>query len=133
MAGATPIGTAVPNLPTYFAAPSGQRATVPAASFTNGCNPAGSNAPGIGIATGEANPKETDWDRAAKLLYESQAIGQAGDDITVDEGADTNDEVSFVQATGAVAVDGVIASGAVNKTGAALVSGDWAWGVVTVA
>jgi hypothetical protein len=133
MAGATPVGTAVPNLPTYFQAPAGQRAPITAGQFTGGVNAGGGNAPGVGIATGEFNPKTDDWEHTARSIYESQAIGQASDDITVDEGADTNDEVSFVAASGAVAPDAIIAGGAVNKTGQTLSSGDWAWGVVTVA
>lgn len=135
MAGATPIGTAVPNLPTYFQAPSGQRATVSGADWDGGMNPGGSNAPGVGIATGEKDPKVEDWSDDERLIYESQAIGQSSDDITVDEGADTNDEVSLVTADGNIAVDEEIKSGtgAINKTGAALVSGERAWGVVAVA
>ena len=135
MAGATPVGTAVPNVPTYFQGPSGQRATVSGASFTNGVNKGGGNAPGIGIATGEADPKVGDWSDDERLLYESQAIGQAAGDITVVQGADINDEVSLVTADGTIAVDGEIKSGtgALNKTGSALSSGDRAWGVVAVA
>lgn len=135
MAGATPVGTAVPNLPTFFQAPSGQRAPITAGQFSGGANQGGGNAPGLGIATGEYDPKTGDWDRTERLLYESQAIGQTGDDITVDEGADENDEVSFVLTAGAIAPDAElkVGTGAINKTGQTVPSGSWAWGVVTVA
>lgn len=135
MAGATPVGTAVPNLPTYFQAPSGQRSPVTAGQFSGGVNAGGGNAPGIGISTGEFDAKIGDWSRNQRLLYESQAIGQVGDDITVVEVGDTNDEVSFVQTAAPVAPDAELAvgTGAINKTGQTVPSGSWAWGVVTVA
>ncbi len=133
MAGATPQGVAVPNLGTFYQAPAGQRTLNPGADFVGGMNRGGSCAPGIGIATGEPNPKPDDWSRDARLLYESQALGQVGEDINVNEDPDFNNKVSFVQAVGAVAPGAVIANGAVNRTGQALVAGDWAWGVVPVA
>lgn len=129
------------NLPTYFKAPVGQRAPGGGgglgltSDWTSGSNQGGSNAPGIGIATGEYSPKTSDWSSHERLLYESGQIGQAKDDITVDEGADENDEMSYVLTAGAIANNAElkVGTGAINKTGVTVPSGAWCWGVVTVA
>lgn len=121
------------NLPTYFAAPSGQRSPATAGQFSGGGNRAASNAPGLGISTGTYGPKTSDWSAHERLVYESQQIGQTADDITVDEGADVNDEVSFVLTAGAIA-DGAelkAGTGALNKTGVTVPTGTWCWGVIT--
>jgi hypothetical protein len=136
-------GLATPNLPTYYrdSAKRTERASqVTGASFTDGANNGGCAGPGIGIATGEANPK---WNTLTStpagtppIWGTSQYIGVTpganGRIEVIEAGPDINDQVALVQATGTVAIDGIIASGAVNKTGAALATGDWAWGVVTV-
>jgi hypothetical protein len=94
--------------------------------------------PGIGIATGEVNPKASDWTRTNRTYGASQYIGLApganGRIELLFPPSDINNQVVFVTATAGVAIDAVIdaTSGAVNKTGAALVSGDWAWGMVPV-
>ncbi len=123
------------NLPTYFAAPSGQRSPATAGQFSGGANQGASCAPGVGIGTGDYSPKSSDWSEHERLLYESGQLGQATDDITVDEGADTNDEVSFVLTAGNIANDAELkaGTGAINKTGGTVPSGSWCWGVVTVA
>jgi hypothetical protein len=129
-------GVAFPNKSTFFQAPSAQRATVAGADFVGGMNKGGSNAPGVGIGTGDYSPKDTDWSEDERLLYESQAIGQAGDDVTItDNDADINNEVSFVLADGDIAVDAElkVGTGALNKTGAVVPTGAWCWGEVEVA
>jgi hypothetical protein len=128
-------GVANPNKATFFQAPSAQRATVSGADFDGGMNKGGSNAPAIGINTGDYSPKDTDWSENQRLLYESRALGQAGDDITIYQDADTNNEVSFVQADGDIAVDAELdaGTGALNKTGAVVPTGAWCWGEVEVA
>jgi hypothetical protein len=101
----------------------------------------------VGENTGAPNPKASDWSRDARLLQKGAPIGWGGDNVVsgqetadiqplnvVDYAAgDFNDNASFVMATGAVAPDAVIADGAVNRTGVALVANDWAWGTVPVA
>lgn len=102
-----------------------------------GCNKAGSCAPGIGIATGNINFKTDDWKRVADTApRESQHIGVAGDDLNVIMGTDVNNELAYVDCdVGGAAADAVAdaATGAVNKTGGAIVATDWLWGVVPVA
>lgn len=123
------------NLPTYFAAPSGQRSPATAGQFSGGGNQGASNAPGLGISTGQYSPKSSDWSSHERLLQESGQIGQATDDITVQEASDSNDELSFVLTAGAIANDAELkaGTGAINKTGGTVPSGAWCWGVVTVA
>ena len=126
-------GVANPNLPTFFQAPSGQRATVSGADWDGGMNKGGSNAPGVGIATGDYSPKDTDWSEEQRLLQESQALGLASDDInTTNNDDDSNNDVSFVEADGDIAVDAEIdaGTGALNRTGAVIPTGAWAWGEV---
>jgi hypothetical protein len=101
----------------------------------------------IGITTGIANVKATDWSREARLLIKAQPVGWGGDSIVTGQltadipnlktvnyaAADFNNDVSFVQAIGAVAPDAEIADGAINRTGTTLQAGDWAFGDVAVA
>jgi hypothetical protein len=130
------------NLATYYrdsAVRTSRGAEVPAASFTDGCNNGGCAGPGIGINTGNANPKPSDWWRPATRTYgTSQYIGLvagANGRLETINGADVNNQVCFVVATAGVANNAVIdaTSGAVNKTGVALVTGDWVWGEIPVA
>ena len=127
------------NLPTFFLDPDLTRAAeVTAADWAGGLNKGASCAPGIGINTGNPNPKLSDWTLldqagAARVPQQSQHIGTTVDDINAYQGADINDTLAFVEAVGAVAPDAVIASGAVNKTGQTLQAGDRAWGVIPVA
>ena len=122
------------NLPTFYQAPLAQRATVVGADFDGGMNRGGSNAPGIGINTGNYSPKVEDWSEDQRLLQESQNIGQAAEDINVNNDPDFNNEVSFVEADGDIAADAVIdaGTGAVNRTGGVIPTGAWAWGEVVV-
>lgn len=118
------------NIPTFYqaAARSGE---VTGADWVGGCNKGGSNAPGVGVATGVPNPPG--WAEVEIDPVPSQAVGQAAGNVTLIQGADINDNVSLVQATGTVAPDGVIQTGIVNKTGVTLTNGDWAFGVKAVA
>lgn len=108
-----------------------------------GCNRAGSNAPGIGIATGLVNPKLSDWallDQfgAAREPQNSQHIGGsglgAGDDsseaVKFIHGTDVNDQGYYVVADTA-AFDGAVAdstTGTLNATGKRIAIGDILWG-----
>lgn len=121
-------GIATPNLATYFQAPSGQRATNSGADWAGGGNLGASCAPGIGINTGDYDPKITDWSETERLDYESGQIGQAKADIT--PVSDDFTSVSFVQADGDIAPDGEIESGSdvYNLTGKTIPEDSWVWG-----
>lgn len=122
-----------------------REAEVTAADFSGGGNKAGSNACGIGISTAVVNPKASDWPRAADTApRESQHIGGdglgAGDatsyDLNTVNGADVNNEVAFVAVdAGGAAADAVadVATGGVNRTGGAVVEGDYIWAEIPVA
>jgi len=112
-------------------------------AFVGGCN-LGSCSQGIGIATTIINPKDTDFSQIQDTApHATQHIGGNGigagaaTDFPINtvQGSDLNNRVAFVEADGAVSVDAEIDSttGAVNKTGVALVDGDWVWGVIPVA
>ena len=129
---------AAKNLPVYMLDASLVRSgEVPSANWSGGGNKAGSNACGIGIATGQDNPKAQDWPRIADTAaHNSQHIGKAADVLQAVSGSDVNDTLAFV----AVDVGGAAnnaemdaATNAVNLTGGALVQGDWAWGTIPVA
>ena len=136
-------GLATPNRATYYrdsAVRTARASQVTGASFTDGANNGGCAGPGIGIATGEVNPK---WNTSTStpsgtppIWGASQYIGLVpgsnGRIETYVSSGDLNDQVALVQATAGVAIDAVIASGVTNKTGVALVTGDWAWGVAIV-
>lgn len=113
-----------------------------------GMNRGGSNAPGIGIATGYVDPKVSDWTtldqaEAARSPQDSQHIGGSGlgdGDATVEpiraiQVADVNDTMSFSVAD-AAAVDGAeydTVTGALNHTGTTVSIGDRIWGPIPVA
>jgi hypothetical protein len=134
-------GLTVPNLPTYYrdsAVRTARAAEYPAGtSFTDGANNGGCAGPGIGIATGEVDPKMSNAPRVSPTYGTSQYIGLVpganGRIEVLEAGPDINDQVALVVAAGAVAPDAIIANSAVNKTGVAMVAGQWAWGVITVA
>jgi hypothetical protein len=113
-----------------------------------GMNRAGSNAPGIGINSGNVNPKLEDWTildqaEAARSPQASQHIGGnglgAGDDSTEPvrfvQGTDFNDTASFSVADAAAVADAAYdtVTGALNKTGKTVAIGDRIWGPIPVA
>jgi hypothetical protein len=118
-----------------------------------GCNRAGSNAPGIGINTGDVStpaPDQftlNDQAEAARAPQNSQHIGGDGlgdgdasvnpiNALDLTPGAiDVNDTLAFAVAD-TQAVDGVAfdtVTGAVNRTGGTIEVGETAWGTVPVA
>jgi hypothetical protein len=117
-----------------------------------GCNRAGACAPGIGINTGDVDPKVSDWTTldqagAARAPQDSQHIGGSGlgagdatvEPVRADETAqqvvDINDTVAFVVAD-TQAADGAVmdsVTGAVNQTGKQVEIGQRAWGTIPVA
>lgn len=129
------------NLVSYFI-DSGERtirtAEVPDADWTGGMNDGGSCAPGIGINTGDYDPKTSDWkpfDVIPTQVAESQQIGltQSGIFILDPQTAGDDELTQFVTATGDVAPDGIIETVAgfamVNRTGKTIPTGSSAWGV----
>lgn len=125
------------NLPTYELNPTLVRsAELPSADWAGGLNAGGSNAPAIGLNTGNYDPKAQDWTRVADTAAkDSQHIGQAGAPLQVVQGADINDTVAFVQAEAETAPDAVLdaTTGAVNKTGLTVPEDGWVFGVIPVA
>jgi hypothetical protein len=122
------------NLPTYeLSAALIRSGEVAAADWADGMNKGGSCAPGIGINTGDYQPKAFDWPRIEDTAaHESQHIGQTEAVIQVVQGADVNDQVAFVQADAETAPDAELdaTTGADNKTGKTVPASDWAWGVI---
>lgn len=122
------------NLATYELNPTLVRSVeVPDADWSGGVNKGGSNAPGLGINTGNYDPKAQDWPRIADTeAHPSQHIGQAESPLLAIDGADINDNVAFVQADAETAPDGELdaATGAINKTGETVPASAWVWGVI---
>ena len=108
-----------------------REAEVPLADFDGGMNKGGSNAPGIGVNTGNYDPKAQDWPRIEDTEpHNSQHIGQDPDSLYVDTGP--LDQVAFVQAEGDTDPDDPLdtTTGALNKTGAVVPEDAWCWGVI---
>jgi len=128
-------GVANPNYVCFFIDTTKKRTTeVTGADWDGGCNNAGSNAPGIGINTGDYSPKAQDWPQA-QGYGESQHIGvDSGANNRITTVPDGNDQVLFIQAVADVANDAQFAtSGAYNRTGKTVPNGAWCWGHVPVA
>lgn len=124
------------NLPTYLI-PITRDAEVPNADWAGGGNFAGSCAPGVGVNTGNYDPKADDWPRVADTAARnSQSIGGPLKALNAADyaGSDLNDTVAFVQTAGAVADGAVldITTGAVNRTGQTVPASSWAWGTIPV-
>lgn len=141
-----------PNLPTYLlnaTTVAARAAEYPGSTdFTGGMNRGGSNAPGIGINTGDIDPKTSDWTvldqaGAARVPQDSQHLGgdgttvgspTANSPINADQDPDFNDTLAFVTATQAAAPGAVydVGSGATNRTNFTIQIGETAWGTITV-
>lgn len=115
-----------------------------------GCNRAGSNAPGIGINTGNIDPKLTDWsilDQAeeVRIPQDSQHIGGDGlgaGDATVNPinavvdpfgvvAIDFDDTLSYIVALAQAAPGvgfGALNADPINRTAVTIEIGDVAWG-----
>lgn len=127
------------NLATYMLSNMLVRGTeVPDADWAGGLNRGGSNAPGIGINTGNADPKEQDWPRIADTGdRQSQhiGVGGAGRVLRVVQGDDITDRLAFVQADGPTNPGDPLdlTTGAVNLTGKIVDQDAWVWGVIPMA
>ena len=129
------------NLVTYFVDSTevaARSAEVPDADFTGGMNRGGSCAPGLGINTGDYDPKEQDWNPPGGVpaeVRESQQIGGALSGILVLDPATVGDDelTQFVTALAPIAPDDIIETVAGfamrNRTGKTIPSGSSAWGV----
>lgn len=140
------------NIPTYClstATVGTLQPLTPDADWEGGMNQGGSNAPGVGINTGNPGPKLDDWTLldqagAARNPQTSQHLGGNGlgdgsDTAVVNllanqgQGADINDTLSFVQTIAQVAPGGDLGGGTINRTGQTVESGVNCWGTNTVA
>lgn len=129
------------NLPTFYQDPTltaARLAEVTDADFVGGMNKGASCAPGLGINTGDINPKTQDWATPIGVPaahQTSQSIGQTATSMfTLDPATAGDDELlAFVTATGAVVPGGTIetvnALAVVNRSDSTMQSGDSAWGV----
>ena len=128
-------GVANPNLKTFYQGAAGDRGegdVFGTTDWTGGANRAASCAPGVGINTGDYDPKVTDWSQDVRNPQNSQTIGHTAAAVTVDQDPDLNDNVAFVQAVADTAPDAQFGTtGAFNKTGKTVPNGSWAWGLVT--
>lgn len=140
------------NLATYHqdaVTKAAREAEVTAADFDGGVNKGGSCAGGIGINTGDVDPKTDDWSvldqaGAARTPQDSQHIGGDGtaagntatDTLRAVQGADVNDTLSYIAAV-VQAADGAgmgtAGADPVNRTGKTVEIGERAWGTNTVA
>jgi len=141
------------NLPTYGlnqSAVSTRTFEVPAADFSGGMNKGGSNAPGVGINTGNIDPKLTDWsvqdqNGLARDPQATQHIGGgglgAGDQAAFavnavqNDGADVNDTLTYIEALAQAAPGVGFGAGnadPINRTDVTIEIGDRAWGTNTV-
>ncbi len=142
------------NLPTYGrneTSVTAREAEVTNADFDGGMNLGASNAPGIGINTGDWQQwgeKDERWTlldqaAAARDPQDSQHIGGDGlgdGDATVTpiqavQGADVNDTLSLVTAAQDTAPDAGLeagGTGTVNRTGKTVPTGAIVWGTDTV-
>lgn len=130
-------GIAVPNYKTFHQGAGANRGSADVFGTTDwsgGMNKSGSNAPGVGINTGDYSPKVSDWSQDERDPQNSQTIGHSAAVVTVDLGADVNDNVSFIQTVASTPNDGQVgATGVYNRTGVTLASGVWFWGHKPVA
>jgi hypothetical protein len=130
------------NLPTYYldsAEVTARSAEVPDADFAGGMNKGASNAPGVGVNTGDYDPKVSDWPRPAvqpTTVQDSNKIGGVATGLNVVDATFGDTALcAFVEAlTGAIAPDGIIENNVagfamINRTGKTIPQNSWAWGV----
>lgn len=120
-------GVATPNYKTHYLGTT-RAGEVAAADWAGGVNKGASNAPGIGINTGDYSPKASDWPQIEIDPVNSQQMGEAvGPVITTPDGS--NDQASFVQAIADTANDAQVGTtGVFNRTGKTVPNGAWFWG-----
>jgi hypothetical protein len=144
-------GIAFPNLPSYSlnaTSVTARQGETPNADWDGGLNRGGGNNMGVGINTGDVNPKAQDWslndqNGAARDPQNSQHIGGSGLDdgdqvtnaVRAIQSGDVNDTLAFVTAN-QTAEDGEVAdtvTGTVNRTGKQVTAGQNLWGTIPVA
>lgn len=131
-------GISAPNYVTFFFGTLPTHAPAPPWDTTGGVNRGASNSPGIGINTGDYDPKMSDWSQEARDPVNGQPIGGTAAKINFatpsPQPTDFNDEPVFLQATADVEADAEfpISTGVFNRTGKTIPNGSWAWGHRTV-
>lgn len=126
------------NLVTYYVdstLKTARESDVPLANFDNGANNAASNAVGIGINTGDYDPKASDWRRTEQMM-DSQFIGEDASGLNCIDGTfGATALVGFSVTAGDIAPDGTIDADVdgsgfaiVNRTGVTIPTGSWAFG-----
>ena len=128
------------NQATYFidsALIAARELELPNANFADGANKAASNAPGIGINTGDHSPTESSWSQIEQVA-ESQLISEAKSGINTEDATFGQTAlVGFGPADAITAPDApmtvdVAGSGfdTVNRTGESVPSAAWTWGAI---
>ena len=129
------------NQPTYFidsTLVTARKIEVPAADFDDGMNKGGSNAPGVGVNTGDYSPKDEDWPEIEQILDSQIIVGTPSGVFTIDGtfgdtalvGFAPPDPVAVVLADAKINFD-VDGSGfeTFNRTGKTIPATAWTWGV----
>ena len=126
------------NLVTYYTdstAKTAREAETPLANFDNGANPGASNACGIGVNTGNYDPKASDWPRVERM-QDSQIFGEDASGLNcIDATFGATALVGFSKTAAPVAPDGDIdidvdstGFAIVNRTGQTIPTDTWCWG-----
>lgn len=124
-------GVANPNYKTFYQGAVGDRYGGPGLGltpdWTGGMNKGASNAPGIGINTGDYSPKTSDWSQHTRDPQNSQTISHTAAAVTTEP--DGNDNASFIQTIASTAPDAQVGTtGVFNRTGKTIPTGTWFWG-----
>ena len=130
------------NLVTYYVdstARTARESDVPLADFDDGMNDAASNAPGIGIGTGNYGPSTSSWSQIPivdERMQDSQIFGEDASGLNcIDATFGDTALVGFSVAAAPIAPDAAIdidvdgtGFAIVNRTGVTIPAGEWCWG-----
>jgi hypothetical protein len=129
-----------PNIPTVFFDQGyidGRAVEVPDANWLDGLNLGGSCAGGLGINTGDFNPKNQDWwreDAPTEAFSGYIGIDSSPDNLITGLSDEDWKRVAFVQPSSDT-LDGAVlttylAVNVVNQTGVTVPAGQWVWGIM---
>ena len=129
------------NLTTYYVDSTARglrELDVPLADFDEGMNDAASNAPGIGVNTGNYGPSTSSWaqDSTDERMQDSQIFGEDASGLNCIDGTFGATALVGFSVAAAPIADGdpidadVDGSGfaIVNRTGVSIPTGAWCWG-----
>lgn len=129
------------NLTTYYVDSTARglrELDVPLADFDEGMNDAASNAPGIGVNTGNHSPSTSSWaqDSTDERMQDSQIFGEDASGLNCIDGTFGATALVGFSVAAAPIADGdpidadVDGSGfaIVNRTGVTIPTGAWCWG-----